>query len=88
MGVILEILVVAGAAALIYFLYQNFFGKAKKSPYDQGFEDAVRYFGLKKLYEEDVELAARKREVFDHAGLEDKTKGPIHLSTRKKKMPH
>jgi hypothetical protein len=71
MGFIVELLLPVLVAGLIYVIYRAFFSQTapKKSPYEQGFEDAVRYFGLKKLYEEDEQLAARMTKVFDEAGL-------------------
>lgn len=74
MGFIAELIVPALVAGLIYLVYRAFFSQKvpKKSSYEQGFEDAVRYFGLKRLYEEDKQLAARMTEVFDEAGLKQR----------------
>jgi hypothetical protein len=87
MGFIVELLLPVLVAGLIYVLYRAFFSQAppKKSPYEQGFEDAVRYFGLKKLYEEDKQLAARMTEVFDEAGLRQRMEKTVERMRAGKK---
>ncbi len=87
MGFIVEILLPALVAVLIYLVYRAFFSAkpTKESPYEQGFEDAVRYFGLKKLYEEDKELAARMSQVFDEAGLESRFEKTLNRVTGNKR---
>ncbi len=44
----------------------------RETAYEEGFSDAVRYFGLKKLYEEDRHLRERMEQVFGEAGIHHK----------------
>jgi len=46
--------------------------KIRETAYEEGFSDAVKYFGLKKLYEDDPLLKQRMQEVFGEVGVEHK----------------
>jgi hypothetical protein len=74
-SVILDLLALLAVPAIVYILYRKFVAptpskeKIAELAYEEGFRDAVRYFGLKRLYEEDRELNQRMTEVFDEAGV-------------------
>jgi len=77
-AIILDLLAVLALPAIAYILYRKFLAptpskdKIAELAYEEGFSDAVRYFGLKKLYEEDQALKHRMNEVFDEAGVTHK----------------
>ncbi len=70
-----DLLSAIGIVAVAYRLYKIFFtppatkDKTRETAYEKGFSDAVRYFGLKKLYEEDQVLKRRMETVFTEAGI-------------------
>jgi hypothetical protein len=72
---IFDLISALGIIAVAYILYKRFFSSApsgdevRNRAYEEGFSDAVRYFGLKKLYEDDAGLRRRMEEVFHDAGL-------------------
>lgn len=74
MVIIFDFLAVLGIVAIAYVLYRKFVApspskdRAKQIAYEQGFSDAVKYFGLKKLYEDDAFLKERMIQVFGEAG--------------------
>ncbi|MFH0824433.1 MAG: hypothetical protein V2B18_16895 [Pseudomonadota bacterium] len=69
-----------GIIAVAYIIYRKFVGPPAKpdsghaTAYEEGFSDAVKYFGLKKLYEEDPVLRERMQEVFGEAGITHRIK--------------
>lgn len=72
---LLELISAAAMIAVAYLLYKKYFsaGPTKDSTrataYEEGFSDAVKYFGLKKLYEEDPILKRRMEAVLGEAGV-------------------
>jgi hypothetical protein len=79
MAVILDFLIAALAvSAIAYILYKKFVAPSPQKnrladiAYEQGFSDAVRYFGLRKLYEDDPFLMQRMNQVFNEAGTPHK----------------
>jgi hypothetical protein len=89
---ILDFVAAVAVCAIAYILYKKFVSptpqedKAVEIAYEQGFSDAVRYFGLRKLYEDDPFLKDRMNQVFAEAGAphkllkvfqpEDRSKAP------------
>jgi hypothetical protein len=65
----------AGIVAVAYLLYKKFFRAdpakevQRETAYEEGFSDAVKYFGLKQLYQEDPILRRRMESVFGEAGI-------------------
>jgi hypothetical protein len=79
MVVILDFLIAALAVGAIgYILYKKFAApvpqkdRLRDIAYEQGFSDAVKYFGLRKLYEDDPFLRERMTQVFSEAGVPHK----------------
>lgn len=70
-----DLISAAGIIAVAYLLYKKFFKQssskdsAKETAYEEGFSDAVKYFGLKKLYQDDPVLKRRMEAVFGEAGV-------------------
>jgi hypothetical protein len=64
-----------GVITCAYLLYQKYFAADSveaprvNTAYEKGFSDAVKYFGLRKLYEEDEALKRRMESVFADAGI-------------------
>ena len=65
----------AGIVVVAYLLYRKFVGPStsrnqlSETAYEEGFSDAVKYFGLKKLYEEDKMLRKHMEEALGEAGI-------------------
>lgn len=80
---LLDLVGVAAFCLLAYLLYRKFLvprpGKdsIRETAYEEGFNDAVKYFGVKKLYEDDPALKQRMLEVFSEAGVPHKYEGII-----------
>ena len=80
-------------AAVIYILYRKFVAPSPKKAqsreiaYEEGFNDAIRYFGLKKLYEDDPELKQRMNEVFSEAGVSHKYLDASERKNKSNKRP-
>lgn len=72
---IFDLLSAVGIIAVAYLLYKKFFASppardtTRETAYEEGFSDAVRYFGLRKLCEEDPVLKRRMEAVFTEAGI-------------------
>lgn len=72
---IVDIIAAAAVCAVAYILYRKFIvptpkrDELRQLAYEEGFADAVRYFGLRKLYEEDDYLRKRLDQVFSEAGV-------------------
>jgi len=72
---IFDLLSAVGIIAVAYLLYKKFFASppardtTRETAYEEGFSDAVRYFGLRKLYGEDPALRNRMEQVFTEAGI-------------------
>jgi hypothetical protein len=70
-----DFLSAAGVIAVAYLLYKKFMGPSpsrnqlRETAYEEGFSDAVKYFGLKKLYEDDKALKRHMEEAFGEAGI-------------------
>ncbi len=64
-------------------LYRKFLASSpgkdsiRETAYEEGFNAAVKYFGVKKLYEDDPALKQRMLEVFSEAGVPHKYEGII-----------
>jgi hypothetical protein len=75
--VIFDVIAAAAVCYIAWMLYKRFVApapsrdRATDIAYEQGFSDAVKYFGLKKLYKDDPELKQRMDEVFSEAGVPD-----------------
>lgn len=88
-----DLIAAAAVCAIAYILYKRFVapgpGKDKMTEiaYEQGFSDAVKYFGLKKLYKDDPELKQRMNEVFSEAGAQHKLSKAIEGNDRGKERP-
>jgi hypothetical protein len=89
MVVILDFLIAALAVGAIgYILYKKFVAPAPQKDrlrdiaYEQGFSDAVKYFGLRKLYEDDPFLKERMNQVFSEAGVPHKFLGTSETKER------
>lgn len=73
--VLFDLLSAVGVIACAYLLYKKFFTQQapvaprENTAYEEGFSDAVKYFGLRKLYEEDEALQRRMESVFADAGI-------------------
>jgi hypothetical protein len=76
--VIFDVIAAAAVCYIAWMLFKRFVAptpsrdKAADIAYEQGFSDAVKYFGLKKLYKDDPELKQRMDEVFSEAGVPEK----------------
>jgi hypothetical protein len=70
-----DLISAAGIITVAYLLYKKFYRpgstkeRARETAYEEGFSDAVKYFGLKKLYEDDPVLKRRMESVFGEAGV-------------------
>jgi hypothetical protein len=68
-----DLLVIVGVFAGAYFLYKKLFGPKKSEQeikqYEQGFHDAVLYFGLEELYKNDQNLQSKLEHSFEVAGI-------------------
>ncbi len=76
--IIFDLVAAAAVCTIAYILYRKFVvpsprkDKIREAAYEEGFNDAVKYFGLKKLYEDDPFLKQRMNEVFDEVGVPHK----------------
>ncbi|MBI4964149.1 MAG: hypothetical protein HY913_12790 [Desulfomonile tiedjei] len=76
-----DVLSVIGVIAVAYLVYKKFFAsppaedKTRQTAYEEGFSDAIRYFGLRKLYKEDAALEQRMNSVFGEAGINHRIDG-------------
>ena len=88
MGDLVVLLDFLAVVAVAYIVYKKFVAPSPKQAqsteiaYEEGFNDAIRYFGLKKLYEDDPELKRHMNQVFDEAGVSHKY---LDTSERKNK---
>jgi hypothetical protein len=75
---LLDLIAALAVSAIAYILYKKFVAPSPQKnrladiAYEQGFSDAVRYFGLRKLYEDDPFLKERMNQVFNEAGTPHK----------------
>jgi hypothetical protein len=66
---------VIGIGTICYLVYNRFFKvpadvqQASSSSYEEGFSDAVKYFGLKELYRESKDLRYHMQTTFADAGI-------------------
>jgi hypothetical protein len=73
-----DLISAVGIIAVVYLLYRKFVGPSpsrnqlRETAYEEGFSDAVKYFGLKKLYEEDKTLRRHMEAAFGEAGISNK----------------
>ena len=80
---LLDLLAVAALCFAGYMLYRKFVAPStgknsiRETAYEEGFNDAVKYFGVRKLYEDDPALKQRMLEVFSEAGVPHKYEGKI-----------
>ncbi len=64
-----------GIVVVAFLLYRRFIGpnrsrnQLRETAYEEGFSDAVKYFGLKKLYDDDKMLRKHMEEAFGEAGI-------------------
>jgi hypothetical protein len=76
---IFDFIAAVGVIACAFLIYRSVKGKEGVEPnekaYTRGFNDAVKYFGIKKLYSEDPELYKHMQEVFADAGIEHRIYG-------------
>jgi hypothetical protein len=83
MVAIFDLIAVVAVCSIAWILYKKFVAPAPPKDrttdiaYEQGFNDAVKYFGLKKLYKDDPELKQRMDEVFTETGV---PREPSHVS--------
>ena len=83
MVAIFDLIAVVAVCSIAWILYKKFVApappkdRATDIAYEQGFNDAVKYFGLKKLYKDDPELKQRMDEVFTETGV---PREPSHVS--------
>ncbi len=72
---LVDIVTIIVLIAFCYIVYKRFFTMGDintpqtNTEYEQGFTDAVEYFGLRKLYEEDQDLKNQMQQVFGEAGI-------------------
>ncbi len=91
--VVFDLIAAAAVCAIAYILYKKFVvpgsagDKTKEISYEQGFSDAVKYFGLKKLYSDDPELKQRMNDVFSEAGAHHKLSKALEGNDRSKERP-
>jgi hypothetical protein len=80
---LLDVVAIAAFCLIAYMLYRKFLvpspGKdsIRETAYEEGFTDAVKYFGVRKLYDDDPALKQRMLEVFSEAGAPHKYEGII-----------
>jgi hypothetical protein len=80
---LVDLVAVVAFCAIAYILYRRFVvpsprkDRIRETAYEEGFNDAVKYFGVKKLYEDDPALKQRMQEVFSEAGVPHKYEGII-----------
>jgi len=73
--VLFDLMSAVGIITVAYLLYKKFFGsnaakdRTRETAYEEGFSDAVKYFGLKRIYEEDPILQRRMEAVLGEAGI-------------------
>ncbi len=85
---LLDLLAVAALCLIGYILYRKFVvpsprkDSIRETAYEEGFNDAVKYFGVKKLYDDDPALKQRMLEVFSEAGVPHKYEGIIDSAKR------
>lgn len=76
--IILDLVAAAAVCAIAFILYRKFVvpspnkDRIREAAYEEGFRDAVKYFGLKKLYADDPLLKERMSEVFSEVGVPHK----------------
>ncbi len=84
--IILDLIAAVAVISIAYILYRKFVvpspkkDKIREIAYEEGFSDAVRYFGLKKLYRDDPVLKQRMNEVFNEVGLPHKFSNLLHTA--------
>lgn len=73
--ILFDLVAALAVCAIAYMLYRKFVAppqaqdRTKEIAYEEGFSDAVKYFGLKKLYDDDPELKQRMNQVFSEVGV-------------------
>lgn len=76
---IFDVIAAVAVCYLAWMLYKKFVAPVPSKDrtadiaYEEGFSDAVKYFGLKKLYKDDPELKERMDEVFAEAGVHEES---------------
>jgi hypothetical protein len=76
--IIFDLIAAVAVIGIAVILYRKFVApsptrdKVREIAYEEGFSDAVRYFGLKKLYSDDPMLTQRMNEVFREVGVPHK----------------
>lgn len=74
--IVLDLVAAVAVSAIAYILYRKFVVPAPKkdsirdAAYEEGFSDAIKFFGLNKLYRDDPSLKHRMKDVFRDAGIE------------------
>ena len=82
--IVLDLIAAVAVIVIATILYRKFVvpspkkDKIREIAYEEGFSDAVRYFGLKKLYRDDPALKQRMSEVFNEVGVPHKFSHLLH----------